>query len=300
MRLVEDLERDLLGVLGRLVELGRGGLRHLLEDFRARIVGPVDAVAEPGEAGVLGVGLAQPAVRVGSRADLVQHRACGKRRPAVRRALQRSDGPDHARRQVAAGGCDDPGGEGGGVQAVIGEQHEVGVEPVDAVGGRLLAFHHPEQVGRVAEVVAWLDQLEALGSPVADGHDGRDDGDQSDRLLERGLGDGSGRALRRDGRAQGVHRIGGGIQRCQRAASAVLQPAVSRHLPAQGRELFLVGKLSVPEQVGRLLEGPDRREVFDEVAAAIDEPAVGPVHLADGGLGRDDPLQPRAELRHEA
>ncbi len=56
----------------------------------------------------------------------------------------------------------------------------------------------------------------------------------------------------------------------------------------------------MPEQVRNLFVTDDRRDVFDEVTAAIDEPAIGAVDLADGGLGRYDTFQPWAELRHEA
>jgi hypothetical protein len=68
---------------------------------------------------------------------------------------------------------------------------------------------------------------------------------------------------------------------------------------SKGIELRFVGELAVPQQVCGLFIGCDWHQILDEIAAAIDESAVGAIHLADGGLGGDDTLQPRAELRHE-
>ena len=56
----------------------------------------------------------------------------------------------------------------------------------------------------------------------------------------------------------------------------------------------------MPQQVGHLLEGRDGREIFDEVSAPVDEPAVGAINLADLGFGGDHPFQPGAEVRHRA
>jgi hypothetical protein len=67
----------------------------------------------------------------------------------------------------------------------------------------------------------------------------------------------------------------------------------------QGIELRFVWQRAVPQEICGLFVGGDRSQILDEVAAAIDESAVGAVHLADSGLSGDDTLQPRAELRHE-
>ena len=56
---------------------------------------------------------------------------------------------------------------------------------------------------------------------------------------------------------------------------------------------------SLPEEEGDLLEGDGGSKVLDEVAATVDETAVGAVNLADLGFGCDDPFQPRTEVRHE-
>jgi len=56
----------------------------------------------------------------------------------------------------------------------------------------------------------------------------------------------------------------------------------------------------MPQEVRDLFEGHDGRKVFDEVAAAIDQPAIGAVNLADRSLGGHHTFQPRAELRHDS
>jgi hypothetical protein len=55
----------------------------------------------------------------------------------------------------------------------------------------------------------------------------------------------------------------------------------------------------VPEQVSDLFVTDDRRQVFDKVSAAIDQPAVGAVDFADRGLRGNHTFQPRAELGHD-
>jgi hypothetical protein len=55
----------------------------------------------------------------------------------------------------------------------------------------------------------------------------------------------------------------------------------------------------VPQEVSDLLIGDGRGEVLDQVAASINEPAIGAIDLADRGLRGDDSFQPWAELRHE-
>jgi hypothetical protein len=56
---------------------------------------------------------------------------------------------------------------------------------------------------------------------------------------------------------------------------------------------------AVPQEVRDLFVRHRGREVFDQVTAAIDEPAIGPIDLADGRLCGDHTLQPRAEFRHD-
>jgi len=150
----------------------------------------------------------------------------------------------------------------------------------------------------VADVFARLERLRPLTAPVGRGDDGRHDCGERDRLIQGWLGDRFGGALSGDDRPEDVHRVGVGLQALQRVPRAVLEAPGDGHLAAQSFELLFVRESSVPEEICGLLEARDLREIFDEVSAAIDQPSVRAVHLADGGLGRDHSLQSWAELRH--
>ena len=62
-------------------------------------------------------------------------------------------------------------------------------------------------------------------------------------------------------------------------------------LPVEVGELGAVGEFALKQQVGRFFERRCRRQ-FVDVVAAVDELAEFPVDIADGGVGRDDSLQP--------
>jgi len=100
--------------LGDLVARGTDLLRRPPQHRRTRILGAVDAVAEPHQplAGV--ERLLDPALRVTRGLDLVEHLQHARGRAAVQRARERADraaqrggdvgtgGGDHARREVEA------------------------------------------------------------------------------------------------------------------------------------------------------------------------------------------------------
>src|ERR1700682_1796468 len=80
-----------------------------------------------------------------------------------------------------------------------------------------------------------------------------------------------------------------------RASSATVAACVNAREPASSRlsassSAWVGGQPAVPQQVRDLLERHVLREVGDHVSA-IDEPAVGPVHHRDCGLGGDDALK---------
>ncbi len=298
MCVVEDLQCDLFGPGGGVVQLRRGGPGHLAQDLGPRVVRAVGPVAEAAEALVARVSVVEPLLGVFGGADLVEHvarRECGA---AVGRSFKRGDRADDARGKVAAGRGDDARGEGGGVEAVVREQHEVRVDEMCLLRVRLLAFETPEQVGGVAEVLARLDRLLPLPTPVRHADDCREDGGQRDRFLQARFGQRRAGSLRGDDGAQDVHRVGGRVHRRQRFARGILELSCSGHLLTQGVKLLFVGQLAMPEEISDLLVGRDRHEVLDEVSAAIDETAVRAVDFADGGLSGHHTFQPGAELRH--
>ena len=181
---------------------------------------------------------------------------------------------------------------------MVCQQHEVLVEKVDALLGRLLGVHHPEEIPGVAELGTRLDEVALVAAAVRRGNDRRHDGRERDRLGDGRLLQCLGGALRRDGGAQDVHGVGVILERGDDAARGVLELSRGGHLLAQRVEPRPVRQLAIPQQVRGLLEGDGRREVFDQISAAIDEATVGAVDLADRGLGGDDSLQPGAVFGH--
>ena len=152
----------------------------------------------------------------------------------------------------------------------------------------------------MAEIVARLDDFASLASAPGGPDDGRKDGSQRDGRVQGGFWQPLCGSLRRDDRAQDVHRIDRWIGGLECASRSIGEVAPRGHLLFQRIELCLRGELAVPQQICDLLEGHDCSKVFDEVSAPVDEPAVGAVNLADLGLGGDDPFEPGAEVRHEA
>jgi len=67
---------------------------------------------------------------------------------------------------------------------------------------------------------------------------------------------------------------------------------------AQRLEVVRARQVTVPQEVRDLFVRHRGREVLDQVTAAIDEPAIGPVDLADGRLGGDHSFESGAEIRH--
>ena len=101
---------------------------------------------------------------------------------------------------------------------MVGEQHQVAVDQVDLLRVGILAFERPEKVGGVAEVVARFDRVLALAAAEYGADDGRKDGGERDRLFKVRFGQRRACALRRDDRAEDVHRVGGGLHGHERFA----------------------------------------------------------------------------------
>ena len=89
--------------------------------------------------------LAQPLLGVLDRAHLGELVDDLRRRAAVERALHRPDRAGDRRGDVRQRRGDDPGGEGRGVEAVLGADDEVGIEGTGRPGIRPLAFELVEE-----------------------------------------------------------------------------------------------------------------------------------------------------------
>src|SRR5215213_5400855 len=127
--LVEHRQGPFLGATRQLEEFGCTGLGcHSTQDFRARILGLVDAVSKTHEAVTAIERLGQPAIDVFSRTDRLQHVQHLRWRAAVERTLQRADRAGNRRTEIGAGGGDDAGGKGRCVHAVVSEEGQVDLE----------------------------------------------------------------------------------------------------------------------------------------------------------------------------
>ena len=131
---VLDRDRELQPVRLVLHRLGDPS-----ERLRARVVGPVDPVAEAHQPLAAGDRVADPLLGVLRRADPVDLLDDLRWGAAVERALHRADRAGHRGRDVAPRGRDDPGRERRGVQAVLGADDEVGIEGAGRPGIRTRA-----------------------------------------------------------------------------------------------------------------------------------------------------------------
>ena len=204
----------------------------------------------------------------------------------MQRPGQRPDRGGDRRGHVRAGGGDHPGGERGGVHAVLGRGHEVGVDRLDVVGVRLAApaDHEPldDRLGLVDLALRHGRQPEPAGRLGHERHRGdRDPGQvvaglllvDVDELIQppvrRHHRD---RALHVDPDVAGVHR--------DRERLGRRQPGV---------------ELAVHQQAPDVAEGHPADEVLD-VDPPVAQRAAFLVRLGDLGLEGDDALQPRLEV----
>jgi len=110
--------------------------------WRARVLGAVDPVAESHHClAVLALGV-DVVLRVGGIADLLGHTHDVLRRAAVGRARERRDRRGHGSVQVGVRAYDHTRGERGGIGAVFGVEHEVGVHELRRIRARSLPLEH--------------------------------------------------------------------------------------------------------------------------------------------------------------
>jgi hypothetical protein len=287
------------------VAVGRAEVLELvLEDDRAGVLGPVDAVAPAGDPGVLLDLLFDPLAWF--EVALVEFLE-GLHYLLVGAAVERPrEGPDAAGDRgvdVRERGGDHHGGEGGGVEAVVGVEDQRHVEGLggDVVG--LLARQHVEEVGGVAEVPARLERVVAAAEAVVVGQQGGNLRHHAPALPPGGLGVpgvGVGFPLagrqHRHARPEGRHGpLAGLAERRQRVEDGVVDGALGGHVVGEGLEGRGVGEVAVPEQVGDLLVAGLPGEVGD-VVAPIDELPGLAVDVAEGRLRDEHALQALLEF----
>jgi hypothetical protein len=211
-----------------------------------------------------------------------------------------------ARTDVGAGGRDDPGGERGGVEAVVHRRDQVGADRPGVLGRGLAAGEHPQVVGRGVEVVARCDRLEPADRRCS-----------AHRMV--GVMAHSEQRSRRS-RCAGVMSITGRSPRSAAANdSAVRNPSSGSLVRAiagstgstrraviarSGRELggerlalgLGGGQRAVDHQPHHVVERPALGEVDGRVLAVVVE-ALAAAHVAHLGVGHHHALQAARHLR---
>ena len=180
LRRVQLGERGALELLGDLEPRRAEIHRRAPQQARSRILGPVDPVAEAHQP-VAGVEQVLDVVldRVGGR-GAVEHRQHARRGAAVERPREGADRRRERRAAVGAGRGDDPGGERGGVEPVLGGADPVRVDRLDVLRVGLAAPLEQEARGRGR---AGRDEIRVDGRRLAVGDAGRlrDDRDHRGR-----------------------------------------------------------------------------------------------------------------------
>ena len=243
----------------------------------------------------------QPLFGAFGASDLKQHLHRVRVRAAVERA---GEGRDRARDGAVHVGerpGDDAGGEGRGVQLVVGVEDEAHVEDARlALRGRL-ALEHVEEVRGEVQVRPRLYGVAPLAQPP-------DGGDEDGELRRQPRGRAQcalarevarmrvGEGERRNGCAQGVHRLGAARESAHERQNLFGQPLARGQLAPERVQLVAPGQPTVPEQEDRLLEGRVLGEVV-YVQPLVDEYAADAVNVTDRRLSRDHALKPRGRLR---
>ena len=286
MRSCSSRQRRLLERLGHLDARRADLLGGAAQHPGARVLGPVDAVAEAHQPVAAVEQLLHVALGVARLGHVVEHLEHARGRAAVQRPRQRADRAGQRSRHVGAGGGDHAGGEGGGVHAVLGGGDPVGVDGLHVAGVGLAAPADQEALGDRGGLVDLAlrhrllpDAARRLGHEAERHHRhprqvvaGLLVGDV-DQLLEAPLG--------------AEHRQRG-LEVHARVAGADRQ-----RVRLGGRHARL--EAAVHEQAPDLLERHAAHQVLD-VDAAVAERAALPVGLGDLGVERDDALETRGHL----
>ena len=154
----------------------------------AGVFGVIDAVAEAGDFFLLGEHLPDVLDWVGAGlVDGVEEAHGGLVGAAVQWAFECADGSGDGGVDVGECGGDDAGGEGAGVELVVGVEDECDVEGAGRGVGGLLAVEHPEEVGGVGERWVGLDDGLAFADAVEDGDDHGDLRGEAEGLADVGF-----------------------------------------------------------------------------------------------------------------
>ncbi len=259
---------------------------HAAKVSRAGIFGVIDAMAEAGDLFLFGKHLLDVFDGVGAGfVDGVEEAHGGLVGSAVEWAFEGADGSGDGGVDVGEGGGDDAGGEGAGVELVVGVKDKRDVEGAGGGVGGLLAVEHPEEVGGVGERLVGFDEGLAFADAVEEGDDHRDLRGEAEGFADvrvvRAVGFvGVVDAEERDGGAEDLHGRGVGGDAAEEVDDLWVELARGGEVPVEVGQFRGVGQFAEPEEVGALFEGGALGELVD-VDAAIGEDAGVAVDPAD-------------------
>ena len=213
----------------------------------------------------------------------------------VERAFQGADGRRDGRVHIGEGGGGDAGGEGRGVQFVIGMEDKSDIERTFRSRRRSLAVEHQEEVGGVGKRAVGLDNVLAFADAIVGGDDHGDLRGQADCLVDVGivivaLKLGIVKGQSGDGGAENVHRAGMTRSIAEQADDGCVELTLFGHAIAKFTQLLALGKAAEPEQVAGFLEVGVFGEVVN-IDPAIGEDALLAIDVTDAGCSCDDSFE---------
>ena len=247
----------------------------------------------------------RPLLCLGRVTDLQEVLHHGLVSTTVQRALEGADGGGDGGVGIRHRGGHHAGGEGGGVEGVLGVEDEGLIKGLN-IGARqgrrafLLTEDHPQEVLREALLAGRLDV--ALAAATADVE--RDDARQLRHELQRGAANVLGilgvllrilRADEGDCGAQNVHRVARLRHGGDQVNEVAVQVAQRLLTSGETNQLILGRQLAVPQQVSNLLEGAVACQLLDRVAAVGQGVGLRD-NLGHGGLIDDNAVQTLADF----
>ncbi len=263
-------------------ELFRPALDHLV----ARVGLFVDGVAKAHDlvlafqhAQQLGSGL----LRALETLDQLHRRLVGT---AMQRATQRTDGSGYTGVQVGQGRGTDAGGEGRGVELVLGVEDQRHVHDLDVQLARLLAVQQVQEVATEGVfVTAAVDTHAVVGEAVPVAHHRREQRQQAIGLVTLGIEGQFGfqGTQHRTTRAHHVHRVGVTRDALEHFLQGLRQVTQALELALVVGQFGFAWQLAVQQQVSDFLELGTRRQVT-HIVTTIGQPGTGLAHGRQCGL----------------
>ena len=294
LSLFQLLQRLFFGQSAELEELRRAGLlRHTAQHLCARILRLVHAVTKAHQAFTAIQGVVQPRLHVLGCANLVEHVHHLGRGSTVGGALQRADGANEAAGDIRIGAGDNAGGEGAGVQAMIGQQHEIAIEALPLAFGRFLPCEHVKEVLGGVKIGSALNRFLPFAQAIKRCRDCRESGSEFNCFFEcwgafkllATLG-----TKKRYAGTKRIHRVGFLANLTQTFDHRLRKLSICTHEGVHFIEFLLIRQVTFPQQVSHFLERSLTSQFMD-IVAAVHQLAIGTKNVAQRGVGGNDSIQ---------